>query len=292
MKRPVKISIANHKGGVGKTTIAVMLAEYSLEYFKKVLLIDFDAQANSSKWLCRYTDTLQCKVSDLLKMGVSIDWSKLDDDTRTVLDQKIREAKYSMMRDNTEFSVITSSLELNKLKMHLGTDVDFVRYRARDLIQYIAKDYELVIIDTPPSMELLTTTAIGASDYIIIPIQLEPNAIDGALDILEGVIPGVRTYLNPSVTPLGIMINMYKNEGTQPMIEEELRKNFGTYVFNSRISRTARIGELSALGRTTPKEVKKAEKVIDEMKSFTKEVYERIKVHENKKEVRLEKAAG
>jgi chromosome partitioning protein len=197
------------------------------------------------------------------------------------LDAKIREATYSIFREKKEYSVITSSLDLDKLKVQLSTDTDFVRYKIRDLIRYVSNDYELVIIDTPPSTELLTSTAIGASDYIIIPIQLEPNSVQGAVNIIEGVIPGVKTYLNPDVQLLGIVVNMHQSAETQNQIEAELREYLNDKVFETKISRSVRVGELSALGRSAPKPTKKSEKALGELQALTVEIYRRLIEQEN-----------
>ena len=281
MRKPIIISITNHKGGVGKTTLTVMLGELMLQYFDRILLIDFDAQANLSRWLCRYTERVAAKITDLVKIGMTLDLRNTQQAKIAYLDAKIREATYSIFREKKEYSVITSSLDLDKLKVQLSTDTDFVRYKIRDLIRYVSNDYELVIIDTPPSTELLTSTAIGASDYIIIPIQLEPNSVQGAVNIIEGVIPGVKTYLNPDVQLLGIVVNMHQSAETQNQIEAELREYLNDKVFETKISRSVRVGELSALGRSAPKPTKKSEKALGELQALTVEIYRRLIEHEN-----------
>jgi len=280
MRKPIIVSITNHKGGVGKTTLAVMLGELMFEYFDKILLIDWDAQANLSRWLCRYTERVAAKITDLVKIGMTLDLNKAEQKNVSYLDVKTKEATYSIFKDNKECSIITSSLDLDRLKVQLSTDADFVRFKIRDLFRYISREYDLVIIDTPPSTELLTSTAIGASDYIIIPIQLEPNSVQGAVNIIEGVMPGVKTYLNPDVQLLGIVVNMYQSAETQNQIEAELKDYLEDKMFSNKISRSVRVGELSALGRAAPKLTRKSEKAVGELHALTEEIYNRIVKYE------------
>jgi len=277
------ITIANHKGGVGKTAITTNLAFSLLKVpeCKNVLIIDMDPQANTTDIICKESNHISSYVSGLLKYAVTENVNFSEPNEKLAhLETMIKESTVTtIMPDQKILSLIPSSLELTKTKIELSTRESIANFKIKELIRYISKNYNFTLIDTPPSIELLTFSAIASSDYVIIPIQLDSHAIKGAIDIINDILPIVNQYYNPRTKLLGIVINTFEERTrigklTLPRVKEMFKE----LVFESTISRSIKITELGFL-KTALTDMP-GSKSYEEFKKFTKEVISRLNKYE------------
>ena len=223
------IAIANQKGGVGKTTTTVNLAAALAKAGKKVLLVDIDPQGNSTS-------------------GLGIDKRRCE---KTVYDCLINEEKAENVSVETEYenlSVCPSNLDLS------GAEIELISVMGREnrLKQSLAsaKDiYDFILIDTPPSLGLITVNTLTAADSIIIPIQCEFYALEGVSQLVETV-KRIKKALNPTLFIEGIVMTMYDartNLATQ--VVDEVKRFFPGKVYRTIIPRNVRVSEAPGFGK-------------------------------------------
>lgn len=266
------ITVTNHKGGVGKTTFSVNLASYYLQYYKKILLIDIDAQAHSTLWLASHLSEEDIKIytQDLIRYAVLTDTLLESTVDRYVKDfLKVKEQK------ENELFLLPANLSLNKAKIEL-TPHQVSTFRIRDCFKMIAKHFDLVIIDTPPNLDLFTFASIASANGLIIPIQLNAMAIQGAKDIIEYILPNTRTYYNPDTIILAIVINMFLGKTNIARVGFETAKEyFGDYLVTPPLSRSIRIEELSVVKETLSNK-KNKNKALEEFILIAEQIKQRI----------------
>jgi chromosome partitioning protein len=223
------ISIANQKGGVGKTTTSVNLGA-SLAYLgKKVLLIDIDAQGNATT-------------------GVGIEKSDLDQCVYNVLveDEELRGIiQLTAVKD---LHVLPATIQLAGAEIELVPTISR-EVRLKRALQSIRDEYDYIIIDCPPSLGLLTINALTASDSVIIPVQCEYYALEGLSQLLNTV-RLVQKHLNKTLTIQGVLLTMLDartNLGLQ--VIDEVKKYFRDKVYRSVIPRNVRLSEAPSHGK-------------------------------------------
>lgn len=224
------ISIANQKGGVGKTTTAINLSAALARSGRRVLLIDLDPQGNSS---LSFLDPSQLTTSvfDLLTSpGVG-------------LEQVIKPTSVKGL------DIIPSRISLAKFEGKVLGEFD-AAFRLRDKLNGIGDQYVCVIIDTPPTLGLITVNALVASDYLIIPIQPSYFALEGTDDLLETV-EKVKARPNPDLKLLGVLVTLNdKRTALAKDISDQIRGVFGDKVFATTISKSVRLEESPAYKET------------------------------------------
>lgn len=223
------ISISNQKGGVGKTTTAINLATaLALRVNFRVLLVDFDPQANATSGLGVEKTTLKASVYNFLEAGNS---------ELPILETRVK-----------NLYLMPSSISLSGAEIELiqGQDREF-RLKAR-LEENVSSEYPIVIIDTPPSLGMLTLNALVASQKVIIPIQCEYYALEGLVDFFNTLVL-IRQRLNPELEILGVLLTMadYRTRIAHD-VEEEIRNKFGAKVFHTVIHRNVRLAEAPSYG--------------------------------------------
>ena len=220
------VAVVNQKGGVGKTTTAVNLSAALTELGKRVLLCDFDPQANASS-------------------GLGIQKKKL---SRTVYDTIINDIPASEVIVQTKFAdVLPASAVLAGAGVELISMPD-ANFRLKAVLNQVRADYDLILIDCPPSLEMLTLNGLAAADSILIPVQCEYYALEGLSDLMS-TMRMVKRKINPSLEIFGVALTMFDgrtNFATQ--VAQEVRKHFPGKVFVSVIPRNIRLAEAPSHG--------------------------------------------
>lgn len=220
------IAVVNQKGGVGKTTTAVNLTAALTEAGKRVLLCDFDPQANATSGLGLDKRHLRHSVYDVIVNDVP--------------------AKDAIVQ--TKFGdVLPSTADLAGAGVELVT-MDSPNYRLKNALDTVKDRYDLIFIDCPPSLELLTLNSLCAADGIMVPVQCEYYALEGLTDLMT-TLRMVKKRLNPRLEIFGVALTMFDgrtNFSTQ--VAQEVRRHFPGKVYATAIPRNVRLAEAPSHG--------------------------------------------
>lgn len=223
------ISIANQKGGVGKTTSAINLAASLAAIEHSTLIIDIDPQSNTTSGLGIESKTVESSI-------------------------------YEVMVDGVKMSETISKTELEYLDLvpsHInlvGAEIEMVDRNQRERIlakavEEVRDNYDFIIIDCPPSLGLLTINSLTASDSVLIPVQCEYFALEGLGQLLN-TIKIVRQHMNPDLEIEGVLLTMYDTRTRlSNQVADEVKRYFDDRVFSSVISRNVRLAEAPSFGK-------------------------------------------
>jgi chromosome partitioning protein len=221
------LAIANQKGGVGKTTTAFNLSSALALIGKSTLLVDIDPQAHSTVSVVNNSSQIDKSIYDVLvDSGV-----------------KIRDVIVKTSVPGLEIAI--SKIAMAKLEPILLGEIDG-HFRLRDVIEPIKKRYEFIIIDTPPTLGLITLNALVAATHILIPIQSSYLSLEGTDDLLETVIK-IRKNVNPNLQVLGVLITLHdRRTNISRDAVERIKRVFGKKVFRTMISKSVKLEESPA----------------------------------------------
>ena len=222
------IAIANQKGGVGKTTTAVNLAASLASSEKRTLIIDSDPQGNATSALGFAKDPARRTLYQALILGEPID--------RVTIDAQIDLLELIPADKN----LVGAAVELISMENR--------EYRLKQVIEPLREKYEFILIDCPPSLDILTVNALAASDAVLVPVQCEFLALEGVSELLD-TLARLRRAINPSLAIEGILLTMYDDRTTlSKQVAADLRSFFGGQVFESVIPRNVRLAEAPSHG--------------------------------------------
>ena len=220
--------IANQKGGVGKTSIAVYLSASLAHYGKRVLLVDLDPQGNATT-------------------GSGIDKTAQE---RSVYGVLLGEYGVEQARQKADggYEVVGSNRNLAGAEVELIA-IDRREYRLREALAPIVDAYDYVVIDCPPALNMLTVNGFTAADAVIIPMQCEYYALEGLSDLV-GTLRKVKENLNPRIEIEALVRTMYDPRSTLTVqVSDELKRHYGAKVFDTVIPRNVRIAEAPSFGK-------------------------------------------
>ena len=222
------LSITNQKGGVGKTTTAINMAASLACMDQKILLVDLDPQGNASA-------------------GCGVD---RDSQKATVYEVLMHSAQVSdaIVRTQSSFDVIASNRELSGALIELVGE-EHREFRMREALQSVRDEYDFILIDCPPSLDLLTVNALVASDAVVIPMQCEYFALEGLTELVNTV-RKIRMAFNPDLSIEGLLRTMFDRRNTLATeVSTQLKKHFGDKVYHTIIPRNIRLAEAPSYGK-------------------------------------------
>ncbi len=251
---PTIISVTNQKGGVGKTTTAVNVAYCLAREGKRVLLVDFDPQGNATSGLGIDKTKLDKTILDVVMGTVPLNSVVLSTGVKNVwLAPAVPELA------NAEVELAKAEKRFTRLKMALEAH----------------PDYDFVIVDSPPSLSLLTVNALISANYVLLPVQAEFYAMEGLGQLLE-TMKLVRKGLNPTLELIGVLVTMMDTRTVlSRQVLAEIQKHFPGKVFETTIPRNVRIAEAPSHGEPVGK-YDKWSKGARAYKALTKELLGRV----------------
>ena len=248
------ISVTNQKGGVGKTTSAVNVAFYLAKQGKKTLIIDFDPQGNATSGLGIDKQGLEKTMTDVILGNATLPEVIVPTDHK-----RLFLAPTTPHLANTEVELAQAERRFSRLKQAIEA----------------VEDYDYIIIDSPPSLSLLTVNGLIAARYVLLPVQAEFYALEGLGQLLE-TMKLVRKSMNPTLDLLGVLPTMVDNRTTlSTQVHEEIKKHFPGKVFKTVIPRNIRLAEAPSHGLPVGA-YDKFSKGARAYKAVTKEVMERV----------------
>ena len=222
------IAVANQKGGVGKTTTGINLAASLARSARKVLLIDIDPQGNAT-------------------VGSGVD--KEREDMTTIYDVLMdnEPAESAVVGTSNGFDLLPANGDLSGAQVELLDELGR-ELRLKSALASIRQSYDYILVDCPPSLNLLTVNALTAADTVIIPMQCEYFALEGLTDLIN-TIKKIREMLNPNLRIEGLLRTMYDGRNTlSTEVSEQLLAHFGSKVYHTIIPRNIRIAEAPSHG--------------------------------------------
>lgn len=222
------IAVTNQKGGVGKTTSAVNIAYYLAKSGHRVLLVDLDPQGNATSGLGIEKTGLTATMSEVLLQS-----AKLRDAVMKTEHKNLWLAPTTAHLANVEVEIAAMQHKFTRLKTALAS---------------VADDYDIIVIDSPPSLSLLTVNGLIAAKYVLLPVQAEFYALEGLGQLLE-TMKLVRKGMNPGLELLGVLPTMMDSRTTlSNQVHDEIKKHFADKVFKSTIPRNIRLAEAPSHG--------------------------------------------
>jgi len=227
------LAVSNQKGGVGKTTTAINLGTALAAIGEKVLIVDMDPQGNASTGLGVPRETRRVTIYDVIVDGRSVDDSAVPT-TVPGLD------------------IVPADADMSGVEIELS-QADRRSFRLRDALRGQGAEgqtrYDYVLIDCPPSLNLLTLNAMAAADAVLVPLQCEFFALEGLTQLMK-TIEMVRQSLNPTLEIQGLVLTMYDRRSTlSGQVAADVRSHFGDKVYDAVIPRNVRVAEAPSFGK-------------------------------------------